>query len=475
MTERSGSFLAWLRTMFRARQPYVASARPFQEIDSDRLRQDLRLEARGRADGERNEPAADATRPSAAEQHLIAFFEAEKTALLDDLLGQLKVYEDRIATLDFHAREGQITAIGGVAASRYLTVTRAGQNLLFRLREDVQGLRRELRAFQDRHGLSRLPHYPASRRFHWGVLLLLLAIETVLNGVFFARGNDLGLLGGTLQAVLFAAVNLIAACVLGGVFVRRCHHRSAAVRGAAVATSVVWAVGLVVYNLAVAHYREAVALDPLAAATRALQTFTTAPFGLTLFDSWMLLLVGCLFAGIAATEAFALDDAYPGYGPLDRRFRSAETDYRDSLGGNLAEVDAIRDHAVADLDGAARALEARRAEFHSIVQARNTLVSRFLGHLQHLEAACNTLLATYRDANRSARTAAPPAGFDQVWRIELNHVPDLTAVVTAGTASIDERVNSALARVDDQKRLVFTEHERAARVFRSLEELDSHA
>ena len=48
-----------------------------------------------------------------------------------------------------------------------------------------------------------------------------------------------------------------------------------------------------------------------------------SPFGLTDFSSWMLVLIGSLFALIALFDGLKSDDKYPGYGAVVRKLKDA--------------------------------------------------------------------------------------------------------------------------------------------------------
>jgi hypothetical protein len=45
--------------------------------------------------------------------------------------------------------------------------------------------------------------------FKVAFLLCLFVAETYINGAFLAKGNELGLLGGVVEALVFAILNLV--------------------------------------------------------------------------------------------------------------------------------------------------------------------------------------------------------------------------------------------------------------------------
>ncbi len=98
--------------------------------------------------------------------------------------------------------------------------------------------------------------YPSSRFLRLAFLFLVIIIEGLANAVIFAKGNDLGLLGGSLEALLFSAVNVVTAFGAGYVVLRSLNSsdtftKTAAVAGCAVALTLILTV-----NFGVAHYRD---------------------------------------------------------------------------------------------------------------------------------------------------------------------------------------------------------------------------
>jgi hypothetical protein len=59
-----------------------------------------------------------------------------------------------------------------------------------------------------------------------GILAILFLVEVVINGSFLAKSNAQGLLGGAVQAVSFAALNIIASFLWGLVPIRLLNRRN---------------------------------------------------------------------------------------------------------------------------------------------------------------------------------------------------------------------------------------------------------
>ena len=83
------------------------------------------------------------------------------------------------------------------AVSEFKVESMQGKDHLHALRRELLELEQERAAFRANHRLSRTASYPtgASKVLKWAFLFFLFVAETVLNGFFLAKGNDLGILG----------------------------------------------------------------------------------------------------------------------------------------------------------------------------------------------------------------------------------------------------------------------------------------
>src|SRR2546425_698086 len=68
------------------RPPYVPSARRYKPVDVERLRHELRLDARARQNGRRNFPPTESVSLDSVEQQIVEKLEAERKTQLDDFL-----------------------------------------------------------------------------------------------------------------------------------------------------------------------------------------------------------------------------------------------------------------------------------------------------------------------------------------------------------------------------------------------------
>jgi len=161
------------------------------------------------------------------------------------------------------------------------------------------------------------------------------SVEVVINGSFLAKANLGGLLGGAVQAVTFAALNIIASFFWGPGADPAC--QSAQLSSEAGWRRVVPRLSppsRFALNLTLSHLREippAVSLSDNVG-QEVLHRLLTAPFALTDINSWLLFSLGFVFSLIAMADGLMFFDPYMGYAGLDRRWIEATRQFADTRG-----------------------------------------------------------------------------------------------------------------------------------------------
>ncbi|OFW15819.1 MAG: hypothetical protein A3H29_15350 [Acidobacteria bacterium RIFCSPLOWO2_02_FULL_67_21] len=309
----SGLLSDLVQSLTGSREGVLPSAQVFPAIDLDQVAAELRLDTRGRDDGQANLPLLDGSfSESAAESDVRA--EIERRA------------------------------------------SRAFQ---------------EFEAFRAANRLDRLPRLPKGVALRWMVIVLLVSIESVMNGLFFAEGSELGLIGGVAQAVVLSLFNVglgFSFARYGLPYLRHVNPALKAFGGLATASYVVCIAAL---NLSIGHFRDlfiqhqgAVTLPDLA------DRLSSGPFDLADARSLILVGLGVAFNLIAAVDASGLDDPYPGYGSVGRRKDAAVANYADQRTRCLTDLKARRDDAIADMS---QIVEEVRTKDHDVQLSVNGL------------------------------------------------------------------------------------------------------
>lgn len=470
--DRSSSALErLLSSLGLPREPYRPELRLFPELDVARLKQELRLEELGEERGGQEQPATESTALDDIELQITNLVESEAKHTQDACHDQLRTYAERLGALDVSGRVVAVEADSRDAVADFKAHTHQGLDDLHTARRRLIETEQEREAFRREHRLTRTAHLPSSHVLHAGVLLALLIVEAVLNGYLLAAGDEFGLLGGVFQAIIIAVLNIGVGFFAGRLTVPWLLHCSLRRKMIGGVGFLLWLGYLAAFNVLVAHYRGALGGDtPDTAHIQAFLAFIANPLGIVDVKSWLLVGLGLLFGTVALIDGFGWDDPYPGYGRIERKHKAAVEGYADLKADLIAELTDRKDAFIEALQASENYLLKRRSEFHAVAEARARLLRGFPVHLDHLEGAGNELLATYREANRRARTSAAPKRFDVPYRLAR---PELAAPLDPlpGPAHLDAQVEAARARISEAIREVFEAYEGALDRYRQIEEL----
>jgi hypothetical protein len=366
---------------------------------------------------------------------------------------------------EFERAEKQLPRPGDarLEAGRALEAVQHGlaqQRPIALLLDEANRRLRDLRVFVRRNRLGRDAHYPESSRLTLAMLLLFIVVESALNMAFFGQGSEIGMLGGFFIAASISSINVLSAYFMGK-SARYLNHLDAWRRACAAAGLVAYIVVMVVFHLAIGHYRDLLSVSGVS--TRdSLGALARGPFDLSM-NSYLLVCAGLLAAILAAVKGYLSDDPYPGYGGLDRRHRDARQAYEESrqlgydrLSAPVRAIPAACDTRVA---AAAQVLESLRATH----VAASRIAHEYDAGRAHLEDRCRVFLKEYREENCLIRTTQPPAYFaefpsfgDELDRSRLSAMEDRIRFAEEAT----ERLRAEAGEVKTANRELLAETSR---------------
>ncbi len=447
----------------------------FMELDLDRMKKDLSLETEAKKRGERNSPPSDAEIFDDIENMIITTIESEKRSAHDKLINHFATYGDRIRSLGFQTKFSEALTSPDFASCDFKTSVQAGKNLLFESRRNVGRMEKEFETFKKKHGLRRLPSYPHSWVLHFSVPISLLLVEAILNGNFLAIGHELGLIGGILEALAIAAVN-VGVGLSAGLVIRQVNHRVILRKLSGVIGLMMYFAVALGFNLAVAHYRDALGGEfPIRAAKTAIDTLLASPLAVADLKSWMLLLMGCCFSLACAVDSYKMDDPYPGYGKLARRQLEIMDEYIGQTQDLMKELELVRDQALLKMEIAAKDIDNRHSEYRAILASRQQLERTFEQYVMHLEDCANQLLSFYRETNRSCRQTPTPKHFSQKWEISHPRDGGATDDDYLSYPAIEEQISQVFSSLHQKREKVLTDYEAAVFEYRRIEQLTEEA
>lgn len=302
----------------------------FCQVDDAKIQRELRLEERGAERGAQGAPSETATTLDEIESEIIARFESEKHRCDDEFNQQLALYDQRLVSLEVQNYASHVHSESRKAVSNFEAETQDRLNALTVFRDDVVRSRSYLQEFRDINGLRRPAQYPISHVLHLSIIVIISMAEAILNGTFFAKGNDYGLFGGSFQALIIALLNVGLALAVGRGILPLINHKSNFKKIIGFSALALYIPIVCFYNLGVAHFRDAIGMtanvtgagdvSQTVPAQMALSALLSRPLSIADLESWVLFGVGLLFAAIAVFKGYRWDDPYTGSSTPETEF-----------------------------------------------------------------------------------------------------------------------------------------------------------
>ena len=408
-----------LSLLGQAPHPYQPATEIFLDLHAGHIAGELQLAKIGAERGVEGRPAQDALTFDDIEHQIVERIETHKNHAHSLYMDQQHTYDDRLTGLNFEERFTTIQQAAPEAVSDFKAEAALGRDDLYSLRRKVRDSEQERESFRARHRLTRPARLstPGKSVMKIGVLAVLFVLEVVINGSFLAQSNIGGLLGGAVQAVSFAALNILVSFLCGLVPIRLINRRGA-LKLLGFISLLAYLAFACVLNLTLAHLREIPPSFSDDIGQQVLTILMTSPLKLNDINSWVFFGIGFTFSVAAMADGLLFTDPYFGYGSVEKRWLDAQAQYTDGKADLIERLKDIRDTASQAMNDAARDLSVRRGEYDAIVQARSRLNHRFGEHQSQIERTARTLLSVYREANRKSRKTPAPAYFSVPYTLD---------------------------------------------------------
>lgn len=429
--------------------PFVPGSSRFQSLDVVGLIKKLRLDGRAQQRGQQNLPAQGSDSFDEVELEILRHVDEAKNYSYENAQTDLLTYADRIRNLGIVSLLSEVSNKTLSAISDLEASAHAGESQLYRDRQDIPDLRRELDAFRVKHQLTqRKANYPESNLSKWAILVLLFLVEFSLNGVFLAEGSPLGLIGGVAEAAIYASMNVFILARFSSLLIPYIFHISLRLKLLGYLGALVFFVSILLLNATLAHYR--IAQEALVTAPH--QVAFNAVFGNgfeNLFDfqdtkSTMLFVMGMSFALIASYAFMEMDELYPGYGSVSKRYSNALDKYVENKEYHIDKLQSIRDQAIEEISDCEKNVDGRMNARHELFDKRRDLKIQFRKNMEHLEEQGRKLLRHYRSVNSEVRSESGPAHFSQEWVMDKPELPEDEDTLSASSKTLTSQVEENL-------------------------------
>ena len=405
----------------------------FCTIDVNKVAERLSLHSRGTERGNEELPESNDEILDEVEQEIVSLIEKDLDRNQKIYEDQANTYIERIALAGSTSDYTKIEIEAEDAIANFRKTIDEERSQLERKEENLREIADEKRKFKQKHKLERTAHYPelGSRILRLGLIAVLFLVEALANTPLLAKGSEFGLTGGVTQAITIALLNIGIAAVTGYVGLRELFHRNLFRKLLGTIWLILWLTITIAFNLLVAHYRElseVLITDP-GIPQQIVNEFIANPIGLDDFPSWVLFGIGILFALVALLDMFTLDDAYPFYGKLDRKYQRLCQEYADLRSDLIHELSAPRTKIANEIAIAIDAIAKQENNRIHLQASWNAILGEYQTSIQSLNNQCNELLQIYRSANREARSSRVPDKFND--NIRFNREPSISPPETS--------------------------------------------
>jgi len=278
----------------------------------------------------------------------------------------------------------------------------------------------DLQLFKKENKIRRQAFYPESNLLSIGFLAIALIIESVLNGTMLAAGSDGGLIGGVFIAFGISFLNLAFGFINGWLVIRYKNHITTLKSSAGLLFGILFFFILLVFNLFIAHYRDALVSNPVDAGRLGVESFISGILSINSVESWLLVGLGLCFMIIATYKGYKFDDEYPGYGSRARCKGDAKEEVSNLKNDAIDELEELHNDCLGELDdNYKKALKVHQSiigYISSFEQQKSLLES----YIEHLQGTYLYIMRLYYDTNSAERSSPAPDFFQKEVESTLN-------------------------------------------------------
>lgn len=430
----------------------------FLPLRVDNLAEKMDLEDRGRENGKADQPESSSEAPDAVEQEIIRRIREVATNALSRLSDQLATYNERLSSIDPTGSAATMQAIGSQSENGFRAKVVQWQTELSIARKEMKEREEAIEAFKSENNLRRPPNPPKNSFVMVAVLAVLFLLETIPSAIMIAPGDEGGLLGGFVYAILYTLIGMSCGFSAGRVGLTNTGHNKLIRRMFGWVATAIFLAGAFLVSLSLAHVRGAVLVGHTSqeAAVIALSSMRYSTFDFADTNSVLLIVLGIFCALIAMFEGWVWQDPYPGYAARMRNQQKARSTFQDLVERSLEDLKEVEERFIEEIRAEQTSLRERRMQMPRILEERKRLIQKYKGHIDHLQDAGRALLLIYRDANKRARTTPAPKYFSEAWVLEGFEPPVIDdnaySFPEASFSGVDEALTGSIQRLQDAYR-----------------------
>lgn len=399
----------------------LPDAMVFRSLDSHEISVRLDIKTKAIANGKLNFPESDSSSIDATEEEIQAEVLKIVRSNLQNYDSQQLAYQHRISSLDPIGLSSKCKGEASLQLNTLRSKIKQESGGLYTVKQSLIGIENDWQNFKNEWGIKSDPNFGVSKSGKFGLLALMVLIETIINGALIGPYTEGGPLEGGLIALIFPVLTLLLCAYPAGNLIRRLFIPAVAYKKTLYLLIVsVLCIFATIMNLFLAYIREAVSsemewnqgLDLL------VQTLTGNPYhigapGVLLFLLSMGLYVAAVF------DVFFMDHPVPGLLTKLKQRNEKHKEYAERLKKSHAELLTLQENSVDDYKEIYNQLSVWQIEHNNLKGYQIALWTKLQAYLNHIENATNKLLKAYRENNKLERTSPAPDYFKEPWLFPL--------------------------------------------------------
>ena len=452
---------------------YKISTELFGQFDANKVAKELKLEKVGAEKGEKNQPSSSSQISDEIEVQIQERIESAKTQAHELAENQIQTYSERVSNLDFEGHFSELRQAGPMTVSDIQSQVHLGLNDMNTRRRKLKDIENEYQHFRSKNGLeNRTAKVTTSLEsfFRTIVILILIVVETYVNGTYLAKGSTQGLLGGIVEAFSFAAINIVFSILLTFYMIKQIWRPQFFWKLIGLIGIAAWLVVVGGINLGLAHYRETAA-TLMDAGAIVLERIIADPLGLKDLESWLLFTVGAGFATVTLADVLTFSDIFPGYTKLQLKWDEHQEEYKEEFENSMNDLEDIKETYYENLRKIGDDLSLRQKELDKILAGRNKLSSLYSAHHEQLQRSASALFSIYYEANKASRSDPVPDRFNKGYLVSKMSLSTQGTYEPREAQNIKKRIKEAKEFLEKQMEQVHQEVAKGIEQYNNLDKL----
>lgn len=437
----------------------LPDAMVFPALDGDVISKKLEIEKHAEEDGRKNWPGEDSTSFSTTEMEIQSAVIDQVRPNLQNYETQQLAYQNRLAALDPFGLSTTFKSEVDLKANQLQVKLQQEKGNLYLVTQQLVSMEDEWGNFKKKWNIDYEPKLGMSLGKKIAIILLLIAIEAMLNGVLIGDYMAGGALEAFGVALVFPIVTLIGCAAPTGILLRK-YLRPGSKRNPLL---LVACLGLVsaglMFSLLLTYVRQAVEVGEewTEGFVYWLKIFhgSIPEIGLA---SFLVFMLSSIFYVIALIDVFYMDHLVPGLLDKLRDRTNKHREYSQRLKAAHDTLLDLQKDSVSETSAIINMLQSWKIEHNNIQGHQVRLWQKMQHYIKHVEAVTNKLIKKYRQINLAYRDQGEPSYFKIDW--QYPEIDVTTPIHSAVDAAYTERLVKAQQEIQAAQaslNVVFTE------------------